>query len=89
MTRAVEGRARILTPYQPEVWAYDAGQLAQVRAGRRRPWQVRPYAVWRLSLPFAPPQVGGVAYDPAHRLIYLAQQYVDGPAPVIDVFRVR
>jgi hypothetical protein len=76
-------------PYQAEVWAYDAAQLAAVRAGRRRPWQVRPYATWRLKLPFGSPQIGGAAYDPARGLIYLSQQYVDGPAPVIDVFKVR
>jgi hypothetical protein len=75
-------------PYQPEVWAYDAAQLAAVRAGRRKPWQVRPYAVWRLSLPFSSPTVGGVAYDPRRGLIYLAQQYAGQAAPVIDVFRV-
>jgi hypothetical protein len=76
-------------PYVPEVWAYDAAALAAVRAGHRRPWQVRPYAVWRLSLPFGSPQIGGAAYDPASGLIYLSQQYADGAAPVIEVFRVR
>jgi len=76
-------------PYQAEVWAYDAARLASARAGRLAPWRVRPYAVWRLSLPFASPDVGGAAYDPVHRLIYLTQQYVDGAAPVVDVFRVR
>jgi hypothetical protein len=29
--------------------------------------------------------------DPAHRLslIYVSQQYADGAAPVVDVFKVR
>ena len=76
-------------PYQPEVWAYDASQLAAVRAGRRKPWQVRPYATWRVALPFDSPDIGGAAYDPARHLIYVSQQSVDGPAPVIDVFSVR
>jgi hypothetical protein len=75
-------------PYVPEVWAYDAAALAAVRAGHRRPWQVWPYAVWQLSLPFGPPQIGGAAYDPVHGLIYLSQQYADGAAPLIEVFRV-
>lgn len=75
-------------PYQAEVWAYDATQLAAARAGRRRPWQVRPYATWRLPLPFGSPQIGGAAYDPARGLIYLSEQNTDGPAPVIDVFKV-
>ena len=75
-------------PYVPEVWAYDAAALAQVRGGRRRPWQVRPYATWRLRLPYGSPDIGGAAYDPVHSLIYVSQQYVDGAAPVIDVFKV-
>ena len=76
-------------PYVPEVWAYDASELAAVRRGRRRPWQVRPYATWRLRLPFASPRIGGAAYDPVRGLIYLSQQFVDGTQPVIDVLRVR
>ena len=75
-------------PYVAEVWAYDAALLAQVRAGRRRPWQVRPYATWRLKLPFGSPRIGGAAYDPGRGLVYISQQYADGPAPVIDVFKV-
>ena len=76
-------------PYVPEVWAYDAASLVAVREGRMRPWQARPYATWRLHLPFGSAQIGGAAYDPARRLIYISQQYADGPAPVIDVFKVR
>ena len=76
-------------PCVSEVWAYDATALASVRAGRKRPWQVRPYATWRLSLPFQSPRIGGAAYDAAHGLVYVSQQYADGAAPVIEVFRVR
>ena len=75
-------------PYVPEVWAYDAASLVAVRQHRKRPWQVRPYATWRLQLPFGSSRIGGAAYDPARGLIYISQQYVDGPAPVIEVFRV-
>lgn len=76
-------------PYQAEVWAYDAAQLAAVRSGRRRPWQIRPYAVWRLRLPHGSPDIGGATYDPRRGLIYLAQQNADGPAPLIEVLRVK
>jgi hypothetical protein len=37
-------------PYVPEVWAYDARDLAAPRQGHLRPWQVKPYATWRLNL---------------------------------------
>ena len=75
-------------PYVPEVWAYDAAALLRVRRGRLKPWQVRPYATWRLALPFGSSQIGGAAYDPASGRIYVSQQYGDGPAPVIHVFKV-
>ncbi|MBV9309989.1 MAG: hypothetical protein JOZ73_04115 [Solirubrobacterales bacterium] len=71
-------------PYVPEVWAYDARQLRR----HKKPWQVRPYATWRLRLPFGSPTIGGAAYDPHRNLIYVSQQYADGAAPVIDVFKV-
>jgi hypothetical protein len=76
-------------PYVPEVWAYDARALAAVRRGRMRPWQVRPYATWKLGLPFGSGVVGGAAYDPARRLIYVSQQYGNGTDPVIHAFGVR
>ena len=75
-------------PYVAEVWAYDAAQLRAVRRGRKRPWQVKPYATWRLRLPFGSGQIGGAAYDPARRLVYVSQQYGNGSEPVIHVFRV-
>jgi hypothetical protein len=76
-------------PYVAEVWAYDARDLLAVRRGRRRPWRARPYATWRLRLPFSSPQVGGAAYDPAGGRIFISQQYADGTAPVIHVLAVR
>ena len=41
------------------------------------------------SLPFGSARIGGAAYDPARRLLYVSQQYADGAAPLIEVFRVR
>jgi hypothetical protein len=76
-------------PYVPEVWAYDAADLRAARRHRRRPWRVKPYATWRLDLPFGSPRIGGAAYDSSRGLIYVSQQYGDGTAPLIDVFRVR
>jgi hypothetical protein len=76
-------------PYVAEVWAYDAATLRAVRKGRKRPWQVKPYATWRLRLPFGSGQIGGAAYDPASGRIYVSQQYGDGTQPLIHVFKVR
>jgi hypothetical protein len=76
-------------PYVPEVWAYDARDLLAVRRGRKRPWQVKPYAAWRLRLPFGSPQIGGATYDPRAGRIYVSQQYGDDSQPLIHVFKVR
>jgi hypothetical protein len=75
-------------PYVPEVWAYDAAEFVAVRKGRKRPWQVKPYATWSLSLPFGSARVGGAAYDPARGVIYVSQQYANGADPVIDALAV-
>jgi hypothetical protein len=74
----------------PPGWssAYDAADLLRVRRGQLRPWQVRPYATWRLALPFGSSQIGGVAYDASSGRIFVSQQYANGPDPVIDVFKV-
>lgn len=66
-------------PYQYQVWAYDLNELAEVRAGRRDPWEVKPYGVWPLEFPFAEPavRVGGVSYDPEGQRLFVAQLRAD------------
>src|SRR4051794_18821812 len=76
-------------PYVAEVWGYDAARLRSVRGGERRPWRVKPYATWRLPLPYGSGRVGGAAYDGARGLIYVSQQYADGPAPVVHAFALK
>lgn len=82
-------------PYAYRVWAYDLLDLVDVRAGRRRPWDVRPYDVWSFTLPVAEPSMhlGGVGYDQAHGLLYVSQLWADADGdahrPLIHVFKVR
>jgi hypothetical protein len=79
-------------PYAYYVWAYDAADLASVKSGQRRPWDVKPYAAWRLDLgPFGTPSgiINGVAYDPKTGWIYIAQDHGDGSYPLIHVFTVK
>jgi hypothetical protein len=75
-------------PYVAEVWAYDADDLLAVKNGEKQPWEVKPYAVWTLSLPFGSGVIGGAAYDPASGAIYVSQQYGNGTDPVIHAFKV-
>lgn len=78
-------------PYRYQVWAYDANDLTAVKNGSRRPWSVRPYAVWTFSLPFAEghARINGAAYDPASGRIFLSQAHGDRPRPVIHVFTIK
>jgi hypothetical protein len=80
-------------PYHYQMWAYDLNDWAQVRAGRRDPWQVRPYAVWKFELPFPEPatRIAGVAYDAAARRLFISQRQADRDGyayrAVIHVYR--
>lgn len=82
-------------PYRYQFWAYDLSELAEVRAGKREPWEVKPYGVWPFELPFPEPSVkiGGVAYDAARQRVFIAQMQADRDGyahrPLIHVFRVQ
>jgi hypothetical protein len=76
-------------PYVYQVWAYDAHELLAVKARRKMPWQVKPYAVWTFDLPYPEDSkhIGGIAYDEKTGRIYVSQQLADVDRPVIHVFR--
>ena len=83
-------------PYRLQFWAYDVNDLAAVRAGKREPWSVRPYAVWPFELPAIGdphPRLGAMAYDPARRRLFITQMFgdKDGYArrPIVHVFSIR
>ena len=83
-----DGQGTHAYPYINKVWAYDAAELAKVKAGQLRPWAVRPYATWELTLGFekAVKQLNGAAYDPATGRIFVSQG--NGEQPIIHVFKV-
>jgi hypothetical protein len=75
-------------PYVHYVWAYDALDLAAAKKGQKRPWQIKPYATWKLNLPFRGWQthLNGAAYDAATGRIFLSQAFGDTSKPLIHVF---
>lgn len=75
-------------PYAFQIWAYDVLDLLAVKYGQKQPWDVRPYQTWTFELPFAhlTRQLGGAAYDPATKRLYLSASYGDGSQPLIHVF---
>lgn len=87
-------KAQHAYPYRYQMWAYDLGELAEVRAGHRDPWSVKPYGVWPFELPFpeANVRISGVTYDATRRRIFIVQSQADRDGyafrPLIHVFRV-
>jgi hypothetical protein len=75
-------------PYLSYVWAYRASDLADVRAGRKAPWDAIPYGTWTLT-ELNGSRLGGVAYDAATKRIFVSQIVGDGPRPLIHVYSVR
>jgi len=76
-------------PYRHQVWAYDAEDLAAVRAGRIAPWDVRPYATWTLPdmSDDGRASMRSATYDPATRRVYITTVY--GETPRVHVYQVR
>lgn len=66
-------------PYRYQIWAYDLGDFAAVKEGRKQPWEVVPYGVWPFDLPTPEPSVklGGVGYDAERQILYVSQLGAD------------
>jgi hypothetical protein len=78
-------------PYRGYVWAYDANDLAAVKTGSKQPWQVVPYATWELTALGNVPYwgIGGAAWDPTTKRIYLSEKNADGERPIVHVYVVQ
>lgn len=75
-------------PYRHQVWAYDANDLAAVKRGGKRPWEIVPYATWRLTEinNTGHATIAGATYDPAMRRVYIATDY--GETPRVHVYEI-
>ena len=85
-------------PVKPYVWAYSADDFALVRAGTKKPWEILPYGVWEFTFPTTTYNgqtkefvVGGAAYDPATRRLFITQSNIDGndPKPIVHVYEIQ
>ncbi len=84
-------------PYTYQIWSYNAHDLLKVKDGTQAPNSVKPYGVWKFSLPYQDLQgnlkIGGVAFDENNRLLYISQPNVIranySSDPVIHVFKVN
>ncbi len=83
-------------PYRYQIWAYDLADFAAVRAGTKQPWDVEPYGVWPLNLPFpahGPVRIGGVAYDAQRQVLYVSQFRADvegfAERPIVHTWKIN
>ena len=72
------------------MWAYDALDLLKVKDGTLSPWEVTPYQIWQLTLPFEnePNRPIGGTYDPSTQRIFISHNRGGGRI-IIHVFRVN
>lgn len=79
-------------PYRFQVWAYDAIDLLAVKAGTKKTYEPKPYAVW--SMPELDPWAGAghasivsAGYDDDARRWYITTDY--GEEPRVDVYGIK
>jgi hypothetical protein len=91
-----EGKGPHAYPYVYQVWAYDADELASVKDGLKKPWDVQPYAVWQLPFPVTSIGVfgGAAAYDAVSGRLFVAAPKAETNGcceklPMIHVFQVN
>ncbi len=83
-------------PYASWVWAYDAADLLDVKNGVKAMWEIRPYATWKLDLPFERQGNGGIdgaAYDASTQTLYVTRSCQDPDngyfcGPVVHAFKI-
>lgn len=77
-------------PYVDQIWAYDARDFLKVKNGEKQMWEITPYDVWQLDLPFASGEkvIGGVTYDSKNKRIFVSQLRGDEKLPVVHVFKI-
>ncbi len=80
-------------PYEPQILFYDPGELREVIAGTRQPWEVVPYEVYSPANAVMDQEcaiLGAAAYDQERGLIYVTEQEA-GPwgETVVHVWEVR
>lgn len=76
--------------YVFQIWAYNASDLAAVKAGTSYPWTPVPQ-LWQLSSPLINSQafLGGVTYDETTQRIYITEGNADGSLPIVLVYQVN
>jgi hypothetical protein len=75
-------------PYRHQIWAYEAADLVEVKAGTREPWDVTPYAIFELDDMDSGGGASavGAAFDPASGRWFFTESY--GENPRVHVYQI-
>jgi hypothetical protein len=81
-------------PYQSQVWAYKASDMRDVKDGTKEPWEITPYAVWPISLPFnsSKNNLLGAVYNNNTKMLYITSSGEEvgyETYPIVNVYRVE
>ena len=78
-------------PYHYQIWAYNADDLAAVKTGTKKPWEVVPYSYWKVNFPIEgwKNEVNGATYDAINHRLFISMDHGDGTAPLIQIFSVN
>ena len=77
------------TAYEYRVWAYRASDLESVKAGKLKPWDVKPYAIFplnELTLADRSGRISGSAFDQESNLLFVATPYKE--AALLHVYKI-
>jgi hypothetical protein len=84
------------TRFVAQMLFYDPAHLAAVARGEQEPWEPQPYAtlnvdshLYHLEDEQQLYRLGGTAFDPERRLLYVLERLVDEDRPLVHVWRVR
>lgn len=82
--------------FEGQIIFYDPGDLAEVAAGNRQPWQPQPYAVktvdnvlFHVTSHQQWYHVGAAAADHRNGMLYVLEPFADGDKPLVHVWKVR
>jgi hypothetical protein len=75
-------------PYRPQVWAYDARELLQVKEGSKQPWEIRPYSVWPIEGMGGGDctKISGADFDSKTGKLYITPVFADNP--IVHVLQI-
>ena len=77
-------------PYYGQIWAYDTNNFLAVKNGTKQPWDLKPYASWKVDDCDSSSciNLNSATSDQANGLMYFTEGY-GGGQPRVHVYRIH